>query len=575
MTINYILMNRTTYSEKYKTIRIGYPLELDHECVVCRSKVKYCYPDNGKLVHALNGDVYQIVNLYSCTNKECEMSKVAFNPSPKLDYSSRHFGADVFSLIAEEFLVYRQKPDQIHLRLTLKYKLDISIDTVRRMCDDILKLKSLKIDEKSVEIVQKQGFILLALDGQDPGGDAPSIWCFVDLCSNRILATRKFDSLDHETLRDAIEEIAALYGVKIIGWVSDKQNVITKCRDMFYPDIPHQYCQYHFLRNTWNHLVALDSNVYLPLKKVINGLYVHNASKSGKVLFENVGKVSVRNAFENTDADLQAMTKVRNKVFKELRGIWLYDTVKEYVEKLEIATEPLDPSFRFTKIANKTIIALDAALNEVKQKREDACLLFEYFQQIRAILGEKTTSREEKIDGLTSLYDAILVEAKKRDSTLKLEDCKSFLPSKKSTSTEIMGEWCRLWNSYLPGLFEYYTFPKPIRTNMELERALSKEKQAIFNRVAKANVCRMVATRGEDYLRITHCSPEELRSDILTEYSEEIVRQLREELALDLKKMTEITLTRSREYNKFDVDIRKYFQQDEKKKKDDNFVGKD
>jgi hypothetical protein len=110
---------------------------------------------------------------------------------------------------------------------------------------------------------------------------------------------------------------------------------------------------------------------------------------------------------------------------------------------------------------------------------------------------------------------------------------------------------------------------------MELERMFSKEKQAIFNRVAKANVCRIVATRGEDYLRILHCSPEELRSDIIAEYSEEIVKQLREELALDIKVMTEITLTRSMEHEKFDADIKKYYQQDEKKKGGNNIVGKD
>ena len=107
------------------------------------------------------------------------------------------------------------------------------------MCDDILKLKSLKIDEKTLEIIQEQGYILLGLDGQDPGGDAPSIWCFMDMISNRILATRKFDSLNYGILRDTIEGILKLYEVKIIGWVSDKQNVITKCHDTFYPEIPH------------------------------------------------------------------------------------------------------------------------------------------------------------------------------------------------------------------------------------------------------------------------------------------------------------------------------------------------
>ena len=573
--INYILVNRPTFSEEYETRRIGYPKELDHHCVVCGSKVKYCYPDNGKLVHTLHGDVYQIVNLYTCKNEKCEMSKVAFNPAPRFDYSNRHFGADVFSLISKEFLIFKQKPDQIHLRLRLEYRLDISIDTIRRICDDILKLKALKIDEKSVEIVKKQGFILLALDGQDPGGDAPSIWCFVDLCSNRILATRKFDSLDHIKLRDTIEEILKIYGVRIIGWVSDKQNMITKCHDTFYPEIPHQYCQYHFLRNTWNHLVTVDSNVYLPLKKTVNSLYIHTASKSSKVYFENVGKVSVPQAFENTDADLQAMIRIKNKVFKELRGIGLYELLSKYKSKLSRANKPLDPTFRFNKILERTIDALDSTLREVEQSYKDACLLSNHFQQIRGALGDEKTTQEDKTGEFDLIYEEILAEVRQRDPKIKLEECKAFLPSKKRSTPEIMGEWCCLWKSYFPGLFVYYQFSKPIRTNMELERMFSKEKQAIFNRVAKANVCRIVATRGEDYLRILHCSPEELRSDIIAEYSGEIVKQLREELALDIKAITEITLTRSMEHEKFDADIKKYYQQDEKKKGGNNIVGKD
>lgn len=556
-------MNRPTISEEYKTVRKGYPHELNHECPICENEVKYCYPDNGKLVHTLQGDVYQIINLYSCTNEECVMSKIAFNPCPRFDYSGRHFGADVFNLVAEEFLIFDQKPNQIHKRLTLKHGLSISPDTVSRMSDDVLKLKALKIDEKSLEIIQEQGFILLALDGQDPGGSVPSIWCFLDLCSNRVLATRKFDSLDHEKLRDTIEEIKEVYGVEIVGWVSDKQNVITKCHDMFYPTIPHQYCQYHFLRNTWNHLAALDSKVYLPLKKAVSSLYIHCASKSSKIYFENVGKVSVREAFKNTDEDLQAMIKIRNKTFKELRGVWLYETLREYLYKMEEAVKTLDPSFRFTKIMNRTISSLKTTLNDVKCHYEDACLSYDYFQEIRKTLGDPETSREEKEERLGYIYDAIFMEAQRRDPSLKLEDCKSFLPSKKKSTVEILGEWCRLWNSYFPGLFVYYGFSKPIRTNMELERLLSKQKQAIFNRVAKSNVCRIVATRGEDYLRIKNCDPEELRSDIIAEYSEEVVKELRAKLSADVKKMTELMLTRSRAYEKFEIDVIYYYQEDE------------
>lgn len=90
---------------------------------------------------------------------------------------------------------------------------------------------------------------------------------------------------------------------------------------------------------------------------------------------------------------------------------------------------------------------------------------------------------------------------------------------------------------------------------MELKRLFGKEKQAIFNRVAKANVCRIVATKGEDYLRILHCSPEELHSDIIKEYSEEIVKELRKELATNIKAMSEISHLRSMEHENFNLDI--------------------
>jgi len=559
--IYYTVMNRPTNSEKYRTVRISYPDELHFKCPVCGYKVTYEYPDNGKVVHTLQGDVYQIINYYTCTNKACRMSEVAFNPSPRFDYSGRHFGADVFSMIADEFLIFDQKPDQIYKRLALKYRLSISPDTVRRMCDDVLKLKSLKIDEKTLDIIEEQGFILLAMDGQDPGGTAPSIWCFIDLCSNRVLATRKFDSLDYEQLRDTVEELKELYDVEIVGWVSDKQNLITKCHDTFYPETPHQYCQYHFLRNLWNHLAALDGKVYLSLKKAVNSLYIHSASKSVKVKFENVGKVSVREAFTNTDEDLQAMLRVRNKTFKKLRGIWLYETLYEYVNKMESAVHDLDPSFRFTKIMNRTISSLQEALGEVKKYYVDTYLMQELFQEIREALGDSQTSREEKKETLGYVYDKILRKAKKRDPTFDADECKAFLSSKKRNTVEIMGEWYRLWKSYLPGLFVYYGFSKPIRTNMELERLFSKQKQAIFNRAAKSNVCRVVATRGEDYLRIKYCESEELHTDIIAEYTDKVVKLLRAQLASDIKEMSARMLSRSRNYKNFDADIKKYYRQ--------------
>jgi len=95
-------MKYETYSEEYRTVRISYPSEWNFACPSCGEKVRFRYPDDGKLIHTFKGLIYQIVNLYSCTNGECEFSKIVFNPCPRFDYSQRTYGADVFRLIVEE-----------------------------------------------------------------------------------------------------------------------------------------------------------------------------------------------------------------------------------------------------------------------------------------------------------------------------------------------------------------------------------------------------------------------------------------------------------------------------------------
>ena len=105
------------------------------------------------------------------------------------------------------------------------------------------------------------------MDGQDPGGDAPAVWNFMDLLSKSNFATTKFETLDHQILHTFLEEFLKHLGVPVIGWVTDKQNVIITCHDTFYAEIPHQYCQYHFQEHLWGHLECLDSRTLYALKE--------------------------------------------------------------------------------------------------------------------------------------------------------------------------------------------------------------------------------------------------------------------------------------------------------------------
>jgi hypothetical protein len=544
------IMNKPTNSPNYRTVRIAYPEEWHLKCPLCGQNVRFMYSNAGKLVHCLDEDVYQILNLYQCSNTSCELSQVVFNPAPRYDYGGRLWGVDVLRYIGKKYLKRHASPQKILEDLEDDHPhLQISKDSVARICDDLLELKAFRIDERTHDIIHAQNVILLGFDGQDPGGDNDALWLFIDMISGRILASRYFESLSHQKLHEYLEDMLKHYGMPVCGWVSDKQNVITKCHDTYYTAIPHQYCQFHFLQHLWNHLECLDSGVFMPLKQVITHLYIHTTTNI--VDFEGKGKLPIKAVFKQMDEDLQTMVRVRNISFKELRGLWLYETITTYLEGLHKTIEGMTPGLRVTKILIRTETSLRDTLDEVTPVYQQVKQLSGWFQQIRTTLKDGTLAWQDQQQHCDKIFQAIWTQAGREIPHLKLENCKSFLARKSASYGKILGEWCRLWNSYLPGLFQYVNFPGQFRTNGPLERLFSGEKCAFISRVGKGNVGHMIATRGEAYLRITHCDVNELEGDINVEYREELVKALRSQLRARITAKTARWRTRDRVYQGF------------------------
>lgn len=543
-------MSHTTRSPNYRTVRLTYPKELDMKCPLCGNLVKFEYSDAGKIVHCLDEDIQQIRDLYRCTDVNCEFFKLLFNPAPRFDYSARTWGVDVVQYIAKCFFRVEMKPVQIWKLICQEHEhLHISEDSIGRICDDLLELKAFRIDERTMDIILAQNMILFGLDAQDPGGDGNGLWMFVDLLSGRILATTYFESVSHQSLHEYIEEFKRHYPVPIVGWVSDKQNVIVKCHDTYYPDIPHQYCQYHFLNHLWSHLELLDSQVYLPLKKMITHLYIHSTTNA--VEFEGHGKQKVRDVFKPIDDDLQTMIKVRNKSFKELRGVWLFANLNTYYENMHATVKKMNSRLRGTKIMRKTTVKIHETLKKVKSIYERVRDLFDKFQAIRSIFNNQQLKWQEQQRQCDLIFQQCWTDAFNSDPSLKLDDCRAFLPHKTTPYSKILAEWCRLWNSYLPGLFQYHKFPGTWRTNGVLERLFSLEKCALITRAGKGNVSHMISTRGEAYLRIMHCDQSELAGNLLIEFQEELVKALREQLHERITNQTKKWRTRKRTYSEF------------------------
>ncbi len=239
------LMRYSTKEPGLKTHYIHYPRRLAGRCMCCKHPLEDAYATAGHRYRDFKREVNEARYLRKCTNPECPLHGMPFNPAPSEVLPFKQFSLAVWRWVAEESKLYNQNAEQICDRALRQFGLEISPNTIRNYIDEIDVLLSNQIDEKTRRLLLVQGVIVLALDGQKPDEGGKALWIFVDLISNRILKVASLDSADSGTLHALVEAILAQYQVKLVGLVSDKQNNLTKLHDDWYPNLPHQYCHFH------------------------------------------------------------------------------------------------------------------------------------------------------------------------------------------------------------------------------------------------------------------------------------------------------------------------------------------
>ncbi|MHA1342049.1 MAG: hypothetical protein ACTSRZ_19520, partial [Promethearchaeota archaeon] len=137
-----------------------------------------------------------------------------------------------------------------------------------------------------------------------------------------------------------------------------------------------------------------------------------------------------------------------------------------------------------------------------------------------------------------------------------------------SSFQQILGEWYRLYSSYIGGILNYFNFkvdePSKWRTNTGQEQTFSLQKQMLYDRSAKKDVSSGIVSYGELFLRLIHSEKEELESDIVKEYHEVEIKHLREALQRNKSIISSGWRLRNKEYLVYLRIITEYIIEDQK-----------
>jgi Transposase, Mutator family len=116
-----------------------------------------------------------------------------------------------------------------------------------------------------------QGRIILGIDGLQPDVGQEVLWVMRDCLSGTVLLARSLLSATTEDLAALLTEVAAL-GVPIAGVISDGQHSIRRAVAAALPGVPHQLCQFHFLREAAHPVFDADRHAKKELKKQVRGI---------------------------------------------------------------------------------------------------------------------------------------------------------------------------------------------------------------------------------------------------------------------------------------------------------------
>lgn len=122
------------------------------------------------------------------------------------------------------------------------------------------------------ERFKEQGQVILALDGLQPDVGHEVLWVVRDCLSGEVLLARSLLSACEADLANLLREVQQVIDVPIRGAISDGQHSIRKAVQTVLPDVPHQLCHFHYLREAAKAVYEADRHAKKELKKHIRGV---------------------------------------------------------------------------------------------------------------------------------------------------------------------------------------------------------------------------------------------------------------------------------------------------------------
>jgi hypothetical protein len=230
---------------------------------------------NRRTVHTLAGVTRLNLTIRRCHTPACPAHKRPYRPEAEgaVALPRHEFGLDVIAAIGRLRYAEHRSVPEIRAHLTGR-GVQVSERTVTNLLDryDEVLAVALADDRRLKRILTTQGKVVLALDGLQPDVGHEVLWVLRDCLSGEILLAKSLLSARHRDLAELLTAVRAACPVPVVAVVSDGQHSIRKAVAEAFPGVPHQLCQFHFLREAARPIYEADRRAKKELKKKVRAV---------------------------------------------------------------------------------------------------------------------------------------------------------------------------------------------------------------------------------------------------------------------------------------------------------------
>ena len=256
-------------------------IDLDVEsrvCPECGTRRHRC-GSRRRRFFLLEGPVRLRVGLVTCPDPRCASYRTTHGSAAEASLALPHWaiGWDVFAWIGLRRFGRHWSVPQLRAELKDTFHIALSDDAIEQYCQRYQTMVAAR--ESDLEQIKREyppgSCVQLSIDGLQPEKGHETLYVVRELTRQRVwFGEPLLCSSAPEVLRLFVRArtLAEQLGVRVELWMSDKQDAFVTGIAAEFPDVPHRYCQNHFLRDVAVKVLEQDSQAKVKMRGKVRGL---------------------------------------------------------------------------------------------------------------------------------------------------------------------------------------------------------------------------------------------------------------------------------------------------------------